>query len=156
MLLDQNDRTRVVSADIGDPGLMCNREVNDLIDFDQPTAVLLIGVMHCLPDDVADRLIPAIARWLTPTSYIAVSHLVSPHHGIRRDVTDLMRRATRGQWGRVRESSEVGTYLKDQDLLMPGLCDVTLWNPDPQSVPLRDPGNLIMHGGVAVILDRTR
>jgi SAM-dependent methyltransferase len=48
------------------------------LDFDRPTAVLLLAVLHFIPDtDDPAGIVAALARQLAPGSYLVISHLTS-------------------------------------------------------------------------------
>jgi SAM-dependent methyltransferase len=48
------------------------------LDFDRPAAVLLLAVLHFIPDtDDPAGIVATFARQLTPGSYLVISHLTS-------------------------------------------------------------------------------
>jgi O-methyltransferase involved in polyketide biosynthesis len=72
---------RVIEADLRDPdAVLAHPDLRALIDFSQPTGLLMTAVVHF----VADELDPwaLVARYtgaLAPGSYLALSHLTSEH-----------------------------------------------------------------------------
>ena len=51
-LLEENENTAVVTADLRDPGAVLDHpDVNRLIDFSQPVGLMLVGITHHLHDD---------------------------------------------------------------------------------------------------------
>ena len=61
-LLDQNDRTAVIHADMrSTEEIFSHPETQRLIDFSQPVAVLFNSVFHCIPDSDTDGPL-AVAR----------------------------------------------------------------------------------------------
>jgi hypothetical protein len=75
-LLTGDRTTTVVTADLCDPqSVLSSPGLRELIDFSQPTGVLMTAVLHFLPDSAdpwgrAARYMAAMA----PGSYLAVSH----------------------------------------------------------------------------------
>jgi O-methyltransferase involved in polyketide biosynthesis len=69
-------KVTAVEADLRYPrNLLTMREVRDTIDLAQPVAVLLIAVLHFIPDDAdPDGIVRAISARLAPGSYLALSH----------------------------------------------------------------------------------
>lgn len=65
--------TAYIDADLRDPrGIL--REASKLLDFGEPVAVMLIGVMHFISDDDRPReIIETLLDALCPGSYLALS-----------------------------------------------------------------------------------
>ncbi|MFG3285309.1 SAM-dependent methyltransferase [Streptomyces sp. NPDC048111] len=149
--LEENDQTAVIQADMRHTdAIFADRQVRSLIDFDQPVAALFVSVLHCLPDeDDPAGLVRSVAQRLAPGSFLVVCQLVSDHEEVRAGVTELMRVATHGTWGRVRTTQDVRDYFDGMDLLEPGLVDVVDWRPDPGLTPRRRADDWVEWGGVA-------
>jgi SAM-dependent methyltransferase len=64
-----------LEADLRGPARIL-REAARTLDFSQPAAVLLIAVLHFIPDDPAG-LVKVLAGALAPGSFIAISHLTA-------------------------------------------------------------------------------
>ncbi|MFF2619016.1 SAM-dependent methyltransferase [Kitasatospora sp. NPDC058046] len=129
--LDENDRTAVLNADLADTeGIFEHAAAKDLIDPDQPTGVLLVAALECLPDAARPRaVVQRVTQRLAPGSFVAVSHLVSEDPRARDDVTRIMNDQTGGLWGRVRERWEVDAFVEGLAVEEPGLVDVADWHP---------------------------
>ncbi|GAA4789317.1 MULTISPECIES: SAM-dependent methyltransferase [Streptomyces] len=150
-LLDENDRTTVIQADMRDTdGIFGHEETRRLIDFDQPVAALFVSVLHCIPDeDDPAALVRRVAERLAPGSFLVVCQLVSDRAEIRTFVTDFMAQATGGNWGRVREEHEVTRFFDGLQILEPGLVEVSTWRPDTELAPVQQTDEWIEWGGVA-------
>lgn len=150
-LLDENDRTTVIQADMRDTdGIFDHEETRRLIDFDQPVAALFVSVLHCIPDeDDPAALVRRVAERLAPGSFLVVCQLVSDRAEIRTFVTDFMAQATGGNWGRVREEHEVTRFFDGLQILEPGLVEVSTWRPDTELAPVQQTDEWIEWGGVA-------
>lgn len=156
-LLEQNDRTAVVQADIRDTDLILDHpETRRLIDFSQPVAVLFNSVMHCIPDSETDgppALARRVSRRLVPGSCLVMCQLVSEDPQVRAFVTDFMNQATQGNWGRVRQEKDVAELFEvaGLEILEPGLVEVSSWRPDNEVAPRQLTQEWIEFGGVGRI-----
>jgi O-methyltransferase involved in polyketide biosynthesis len=123
---------------LADPGLRA------LITADEPVAVLLIAVMHFLPDDdqpatITDTLMAA----LPPGSYLALSHITAEN--IPEDANTRAKAVYDGATARPypRTHAEVTRMFNALDLVEPGVVDVAGWRALP---PV---GRTLAYGGVA-------
>ncbi|MGW7412609.1 SAM-dependent methyltransferase [Streptomyces sp. NPDC054863] len=134
-LLDENDRTAIVSSDMAKTEEIFNdEEFKRLINLDEPVAALFVSVLHCIPDagdprGVVRRVLEKLPRG---KSFAVICQLVSDDEQLRNEVTEMMRRQTNDNWGRVREVSDVEGYFEGLEVQEPGLVDVTDWRPDSE------------------------
>ncbi|MFE0520850.1 SAM-dependent methyltransferase [Streptomyces sp. NPDC058954] len=149
-LLEDNDRTAVVQADLRDPDTVFgNSRITDLLDLKQPVAALYVSVLHCIPDeDQPAGLVHSAAERLCTGSFLAVSQLVSEDAAVRRTLTGLMRESTSGHWGAVRHPRHVDTFFAGLGVLEPGLTDVSAWRTDPRFGPQAQTREWTEYGGV--------
>jgi hypothetical protein len=70
---------RVILGDLRDPdGVLSNPDVRELIDFRQPTGLLMTAVMHFVADEYdPPSLLARYLDTLAPGSYLVLSHLTS-------------------------------------------------------------------------------
>jgi S-adenosyl methyltransferase len=129
--------TGYLRADIRDPGAILEQSAKTL-DFEQPVAVLLLGVLYTIPD--TGRPYDTVAAYLeaaAPGSYLAISHPASDidaesaaeaarHYGRSMPTT---------QTNRTR--AEVSRFFDGLELVEPGVVQLNKWRPDPGDV---DPG----------------
>jgi trans-aconitate methyltransferase len=140
-LLETNPRTTVVQADVREPeALLANPAVRELIDFDQPVGVLLIAVLHVIPDD--DLVLHAVRTLrdaVVPGSYLAIAHAVSdlrPHATAKLAALYQDRVPMAGpRRANLRTRSEVEPYFAGLELVPPGLVYLPEWRPDPDTTP---------------------
>jgi SAM-dependent methyltransferase len=149
------DNTLAIKADLREPDVVLGHpEVRELIDFDQPIALLLVAILHFLPDEEGPLGIVARFRDALPTgSYLVISHAT-------RDIpvrTDMSAEAMAEMGARVerlyqqttafmvtRTRAQVERFFDGFDLLAPGLVEIQLWRPD-------DPNSILpggFYGGV--------
>jgi serine/threonine protein kinase len=149
-LLAENDHTTVVQADIREPeSILMDPEVRGFIDFDQPVAILLTGILHHLHDDEGPQHITETLMKAAPAgSYLFITHFcASSQDAIDAEQKFLTLLGT----GRFRTLEEINTYFNGLDLLEPGIVPIPLWRPDG---PAPDPdtlsiGQKLLHGGIA-------
>lgn len=131
-LLADDGNTAVLQADLALPErIIADARTRQLIDFTEPTAVLYVSVLHCIPDEAAPG--EAVARMLDAVpsgSYLVLSHIVSEDREAAARFTEFMTSST--TWGRVRSPQEVAEIFDGLELLEPGLVDVVDWRPDPE------------------------
>lgn len=124
-------KTDYIDADLRDTGtiLACAR---DTLDFSQPVAVMLIGVLHCIPDgDDPYRIVKRLMAAVPAGSYLVLGHPAS-------DVeAPAAAQATAGLNSRLaapvkfRSRQQVARFLDGLDVLEPGLVQYPQWRPGP-------------------------
>jgi hypothetical protein len=137
-------------ADLRDPDtVLASPVVRDVIDFTQPAALLLTGVLHCLLDeDQPGRVIAELLAALPAGSYLAASHLSAEHDP--------------GGWaaaGRAYREAGLPAQFRDSDdftrlaftgldLVPPGAVLVSEWRPG-ETGPRPAPAEVSTYGAVA-------
>jgi len=109
-----------------------------LIDLDKPVAILLIAVLHFIPDDASPYGIVAELKAAMPSgSYLVISHATGDE--VPAEVTDKVRevysRANAPAAPRTRE--EIMRFFDGLEMIPPGLVDVCAWpgrdgKPEPE------------------------
>ncbi|WP_059005859.1 SAM-dependent methyltransferase [Streptomyces specialis] len=147
-LLEENDRTAVITADLRDPATVLGHPaLRELIDLGQPVGVLLVGMLHHLHDDedpqgIVDSYLSAVPSG----SHLVITHFCDTGPEARAvEKTMLEFLGT----GRFRTIAEIEGYFRGLDLLEPGVVPLPMWRPDgPVEEPLTVAQRL-MAGGVA-------
>nr|WP_221375096.1 SAM-dependent methyltransferase [Actinoplanes polyasparticus] len=126
--------------------------VRELIDFDQPVAVLLLAVLHFVVDDQhAQRALARIIDALPPGSYLALSHVtfdpLTPEHVER--LTKLAEPGAGHGPFRPRTHAQITALLDGLELLPPGLVSVVDWCPDRQPQPQITEEEAVAYGVIA-------
>jgi len=144
-----------IKADLREPDVVLGHpEVRELIDFDQPIALLLVAILHFIPDDADPAGIVARFRDALPTgSYLAISHAtrdipVRPDMSAE-EMAEMGARVERlyqqtTAFMVTRTHAQVERFFDGFDLLDPGLVEIQLWRPD-------DPNSILpggFYGGV--------
>ncbi|ASO18827.1 SAM-dependent methyltransferase [Actinoalloteichus hoggarensis] len=136
LILEDNDLAEVVHADLRDPrSVLESPHTRALIDFDQPVAVLMVALLHFIPD--SDRPLDVIATYrdrLAPGSMLAISHVTdeSLTEGMHRLVEYY---ASSANPVTMRKRPEVESLFSGLDLVEPGVVWAPEWQPEaPESV----------------------
>jgi DNA-binding SARP family transcriptional activator len=154
-LLASDRNVRVIGADARDPdSILCDPAFTQLIDLRRPVAVLLFGVLHCIPNqDQVQDILGRLRDALVPGSYVAISHITRPI-----ETPDRLQAADKGAQVYTKLNANMSMTFRSReqlsdlflgmDLCEPGLVDVSEWRPDPNSTELAAPTTVWL-GGVA-------
>jgi hypothetical protein len=111
-------------------------EVRRLIDFSQPVAILLLAILHVIPDE-ADPFgsVAQLRAAMAPGSYLAISHAdVSKEHAVETqrltDAARVIEQATKTEGVPARTRDQIAGFFGDLTLVEPGLTDVWAWRPE--------------------------
>jgi O-methyltransferase involved in polyketide biosynthesis len=128
--------TDYVDADLREPdGIL--RAAARTLDFAQPVALMLLGILNFIVDDdeahaIVNRLLDAVPSG----SYLAVAHPTKEVHG------EVMEEAVR-RWNEdgsfqltLRSRQQLAGFFDRLELLEPGVVSCSQWRPDPD-----DPGS---------------
>jgi hypothetical protein len=138
--------TTYIEADVRQPAPIL-RQAAAMLDFSQPIAVLLLGVLHLVADSEDPWAVVATLMDAVPAeSYLVISH---PALDISAGQAESQRvynqNVATAQTLRTRD--EVARFFTGLELVPPGLVQVHQWRPDPaDSAP---GGTVSAHGGVA-------
>jgi O-methyltransferase involved in polyketide biosynthesis len=128
-LLADTPDVQAVEADVRYPRHMLTLPmVRDLIDFTRPVAVLLVAVLHFVPDsDGPWSAVKCIVDHLAPGSYLVVSHVTGDE--IPDDAVSRAREIYAGALvqGAARSRAEIARFFDGASLIEPGLIDVAAW-----------------------------
>lgn len=116
---------------LADPG------VGSVIDFAEPVAVLMVAVLHFIPDvDEPAAIVKTFTDRVAPGSYLALSHITGDDAdpGVVDQITTAYQDATAPAV--LRNAEEIGALFGGLELVKPGrLVDVSQWHPDQRAVP---------------------
>jgi hypothetical protein len=124
-------RTVFVHADAREPEqLLADPMLTGLIDFTQPVAVLLIGILHFMPDqDRPDEVIRTLLDAVPAGSYLAISHGTPDFEPEMGDAVAAAYHDS-SMPCRGRTAAEVMELLRGVELVDPGLALLAEWRPD--------------------------
>jgi len=148
-LMADNPATGVVRADLQDVDEVLAK-AGQWLDFSRPVALMLIAVLHCIPDEddpagIAARYLAALA----PGSYVVLSHSTDEFAPDRTHQASAEARARGAIWI-PRGKDEILRMFNGRELLDPGLVLVSYWRPDG-GVPGPNADRAWAYGGIAQI-----
>jgi SAM-dependent methyltransferase len=144
------DRAGVVCADVRDVDrVLAEAEKLGLLDFTEPVAVLLAGVLHFVPDsDDPAGIVAALRAAMAPGSYLLISHATAD--GQPPEVVEAQRLSARtGTEIALRTGDRIAGFFTGLTLVEPGLVFIPQWRPDPQDPVDEHPERVGAYAGVA-------
>jgi SAM-dependent methyltransferase len=138
--------TAYLDADLRDPETILARAGHTL-DLTQPVAIMLVAVLHHVPDsDDPYRLVARLRDAVPSGSHLVISHPASDVE--TEEVTEVARRYNASVvTGQTRRSvDEVAAFFGDWQILEPGVTQTPAWRPDPSASAT---GPVPMWAGVA-------
>jgi len=138
--------TAYLDADLREPETILAR-AGQTLDLTRPVAIMLVAVLHHIPDSDDPYGLVARLRDAVPSgSYLVISHPASDVE--TEKVTEVARRYNASVvTGQTRRSAgEVGAFFGDWEILEPGVTQTPAWRPDP---PATATGPVPMWAGVA-------
>ena len=146
-LLAQQPAVVAVEGDLRAPmQILASPEVQALITFDEPIAVLLVAILHFIRDEenpygIVKQLKEAMPRG----SYLVLSHVTGDHLPPNAaDKADALYRQTNAP-GIIRSRDAIEHFFDGLQLIPPGLVNVASWRADWL---VTGPGRTIIYAGV--------
>lgn len=143
-------RTAYIHADLRRPeSILADPVTRDVLDFSQPIALVLVGILHLIPDeDDPARLIATLTDALPPGSYLIASHLTAEHDQAGLGAGERTFRGA-GLRGQLRDSDDFARLaFKGLELVPPGVVPVPEWRPDEPG-PAPKASEVSCYGAVA-------
>jgi hypothetical protein len=150
-LLEENENTLFVSADIFDPDEVLGKaEVREFLDFTQPIAVIQNGTLHHYIGDEGAAIMQRYVDAVVPGSYTVIAHFFDPetpeHSAVARKMEEKFVHSPMGS-GKFRTRKELMEFFPNQQLVSPGLVLCDDWWPDgPRIKPLNQVEECIVGG----------
>ncbi|CCH30820.1 SAM-dependent methyltransferase [Actinosynnema sp. NPDC047251] len=152
-LLSGNPFAAIIQADIREPRqILDHPETKRLIDFSEPVAVLMVGVLLFISDD--DRpgdLVAAYRERLAPGSLVALSHIASElaPPELQAEVARLVQAyAAADEYVYVRTHQEILAWFDGMTLVEPGLVCLPDWSTDGRPEDEDSVARPLGYGGV--------
>jgi hypothetical protein len=123
-----------IDADVGDTATILGQAARTL-DFTRPVAVLLLAILHFLPDgDDPGKVVAALAAGLAPGSFVVITHLTADFAPgqVRAAVQAYNDHASVPVTPRTH--AQVTALFGDLPLVAPGVVNVAEWRADSQSL----------------------
>ena len=128
--------TDYVQGDLRRPDAILEHAATTL-DLDRPVALLLVGLLHVVPDaDDPQGCVARLVDALAPGSHVVISHMTNEAvddadlDAVSRRLDETMRASNPPA---LRDRHGVAAFLAGLDLVEPGLVAVPEWRPDPDT-----------------------
>ncbi|RSM59564.1 hypothetical protein DMB66_27400 [Actinoplanes sp. ATCC 53533] len=161
VLLADDDTSIIVNRDMYDPGsILDDPDLRAMIDLDRPVAVLIVAMLHLIPDAARPEAIVAHIRdALAPGSYLALTHTTSEHRpeaaaALAQEFTRLGINTPMVP----RSVEQISRFFAGFDLVEPGLISPAAWRPEltPAPAPAPVPDTRWMLAGVGCLSEVSR
>ncbi|TDE09095.1 SAM-dependent methyltransferase [Jiangella asiatica] len=154
-LLEENEYTHFVSADIFDPqSVMENPVVRKHLDLSEPVAFLQMGTLHHFegPKGGPVQIMKSFIDALAPGSYVAISHFLDPENEyteVARHMEEHFRASPMGS-GTFRTKGEIEELFDGLELVEPGVTLCAKWWPDGPQLKELNQAQQCIAGGIGV------
>ena len=138
--------TSYIDADLRATGTILERAA-DVLDFGQPVAVMLLGILQGIPDqEKPDAIVARLMDAVPPSSYLAISQIASDVAA--EEVAEGVQRYNERVAAPVaaRTHAEVSRFFAGLELVEPGIVQVHRWRPAPGD--LDNGSDLAIYAGV--------
>jgi len=120
-----------LDADVRDPGKIL-AEAARTLDFSQPIAVMLLGILGQIPDsDHPEAIVATLVDAVPPGSYLAISD------GVNTSET-FSEAAAHSGWYHVRSPGQIAGFFTGLELVEPGMVSLARWRPPATPFPEQD------------------
>jgi hypothetical protein len=131
-MLAENDNADVLQADMRDPdSILGSSQARRLLRFDQPVALLLVMMVHWIPDENDPYGVIARYREALPSgSYLVLSHVTADHRQDQiTDAKDMIKESRSADELTPRTHEQVVRLFDGFTLLEPGVVGCGTWRP---------------------------
>jgi SAM-dependent methyltransferase len=132
-LLADSPETTVIAGDVRRPGeIFDDPELREFIDLDRPVAVLMLAVLHFIPDhDEVAAIAEAVRARLAPGGYLVLSHFYTPdeEQNTVRAGQQVYSSTNSGSLT-ARSLDRINGLFSGLTLVEPGLVPVQAWRPE--------------------------
>lgn len=131
-LLATDRRTVAIEADMREPEKILEQvTANGFIDLDQPLGILMIAVLHFLPDtDRPGEIVATFRDRMAPGSYLVISHATAGNMSPDNLAQAVQTYATTSAGSITPRSQEdIMSFFQGLELEEPGLVPVAHWRP---------------------------
>jgi hypothetical protein len=148
-LLTGSGTTGIVLADLREPeAILAHPKTRALIDFSQPVGLLLVAILHFIPDeDNPHRILSVLRDAVRPGSYLALSHVTGDFRTeAAQQAAAVYNQAT--STATLRSHTQIEAFFDGWELAEPGLVQAPRWRPDGKPPRPKDLARIWLYGGV--------
>ncbi len=136
--------TNYVEADLREPDKLI-QAARQTLDFDQPIAVMLLGILaHIENYDEARAIVRRLMDAVPSGSYLTITDGTNTDKASVEAIRQYNENAPVPY--HLRSSEQIAGYFDGLDIVDPGVVPISEWRPDPESGP---PANVDGYCGVA-------
>ena len=152
LMLANDDSAAIVRADMRDPeGIFAAPEARRLLDLDEPLGLLMLLMLHWVPDE-SDPM-GLLARYrdrLAAGSYLAITHVTDDDQGEKLTAaTGVIKRSKSPDQVTLRSWDQIVPMFGDFELVEPGLVGCAMWRPaGPLDITDNVDMNALVYAGV--------
>lgn len=121
-----------LDADLRNPDAIV-RGAAGTLDFARPVALMLLIVLHMIPDaDNPNQVVARLVDALPSGSYLVLAHPASDIRAAEQsELTSQVNARMRGTGATMRDKAAVTRFFTGLDLLAPGVVQPQRWRPEP-------------------------
>jgi hypothetical protein len=151
VLLARTDNTAAIQADLRHPqDILASPQLRSLLDLTRPVGLLLVAVLHFIPDEQDPATAVAWLRDQLPAgSYLVISHATADSQGAEVTQAAGMYASAMASF-RLRTHDEISGFFGGYQLIEPGLVFLADWRPGPKRRAGKKAGPAAGYAGVAV------
>ncbi|HEY8474810.1 MAG TPA: SAM-dependent methyltransferase [Natronosporangium sp.] len=134
-ILAGNDRATVIQEDLRRPdAILDHPDLRAMLDFDKPIALLLVAILHAMPNEVdPHQIVARLTSQFVPGSHLVISHGTADGLAVPAGFDSLTKRIEYPLT--LRGHAEVCRFFEGFELVEPGVVYVPQWRPeDPDDV----------------------
>jgi hypothetical protein len=124
--------TAYLDADLRDPAAIV-RAASATLDFGQPIALMLLIILHLIPEaDDPYGIVASLVAALPAGSYLVLAHPASDIRAAEMaDMTKRVNERMRGPKATMRDRGAITRFFDGLELLEPGVVQPQNWRPEP-------------------------
>jgi hypothetical protein len=124
--------TAYLDADLRDPSAIL-RAAAQTLDFGQPIALMLLIILHLIPDaDDPYGIVATLVQALPAGSYLVLAHPASDIRAAKMaEMTRRVNERMSGPKATMRDRAAITRFFDGLDLLEPGVVQPQQWRPEP-------------------------
>lgn len=124
--------TAYLDADLRDPSAILQQAAQTL-DFGQPVALMLLIILHLIPDaDDPYGIVATLVQALPVGSYLVLAHPASDIRAANMaEMTRQVNERMSGPKATMRDRAAITRFCDGLDLLEPGVVQPQQWRPEP-------------------------
>src|SRR5215475_9620416 len=123
---DPDGVTDYIDADLRNTGTIL-AQAAQMLDFGRPVAVMLVGILQCIPDEDDPRgIVAALIDAVPPGSYLAISHPAADVYPQARAGAALLNEGLSSPII-LRTRAAIARFFDGLELVEPGLVSISQW-----------------------------